>query len=144
MDREPELDDARKVAGQFFVFEWAKRSQEQRATLGTSELRLLWLLRDREPRTLRQFADQLSLEQSTVNRQVNAAVHSGLLVRDRETLASAYRFSASAKGAAEFERNVEMSMDAYRGALDGLGDRRGEFIELLTEYVAHYRSIVSE
>lgn len=144
MTREFESDDARRVAGQFFIFERAKRSQELRASLGTSEMRLLWLLRDGESRTLRQFADQLSLEQSTVNRQVNAAVQSGLLVRDREAPGSAYRFAASAKGAAEFERNVEIGMDAYRAALDGLGDRRDEFIELLTEYVAHYRAIAHE
>ena len=49
--------------------------------LEVSAFNLLWILSDGKPRTLRQLTDAMQLEQSTVNRQVNAAIKHGHLER---------------------------------------------------------------
>ncbi|NED61636.1 MarR family transcriptional regulator, partial [Streptomyces sp. SID10244] len=41
--------------------------------LEASAFAILWVLSDGRPRTLRELSEELDLEQSTVNRQVNAA-----------------------------------------------------------------------
>src|SRR3954470_2521166 len=51
------------------------------STLDTSAFRLLWLLTEGPPRTLRELGDELQLDQSTVNRQGNAAINHGLVER---------------------------------------------------------------
>lgn len=49
--------------------------------LEDSAFAIMLVLADDRPRTLRNLADQLRLEQSTVNRQVNAAIKHGFLER---------------------------------------------------------------
>ncbi|MFW0787660.1 MarR family winged helix-turn-helix transcriptional regulator [Gordonia sp. CPCC 206044] len=51
------------------------------ARLENSAFSILWTLSDGRPRTLRELSDELDLEQSTVNRQVNAAIKHGYLER---------------------------------------------------------------
>jgi DNA-binding MarR family transcriptional regulator len=58
-----------------------RRAIESRARLGTADLRLIWLLVEEGPRTMKEISEQLGLEQSTVNRQVNAALKAGYLKR---------------------------------------------------------------
>lgn len=59
-----------------------RRNQvDDRAVLDVSAFTILWLLADDRPRTLRELAVELCLEQSTVNRQVNAAIAHGYLER---------------------------------------------------------------
>ena len=131
-------DDARRLAGLFERLDQARRSLRQRATLGTADMRLLWLLTDGEPRTLRQISEELHLEQSTVNRQVNAAAQAGLLTRSRAGSSGPFRFSASAGGAREFELNLDETLSAYRAALGGLGPEQDRFLSLMADYVQAY------
>lgn len=138
-----EVEDARRLAGLFASFDGARRILEQRVNLGTADMRLLWLLTDGQPRTLRQIAEQLGLEQSTVNRQVNAAVEAGLLVKNRQESHGAYHFTSSPTGDREFEQTLNTTLDAYRDALDALGAHRDTFLMLMTEYVRAYREAVS-
>ncbi|MBY4573325.1 MarR family winged helix-turn-helix transcriptional regulator [Gordonia paraffinivorans] len=49
--------------------------------LEKSAFAILWVLSDGRPRTLRELTAELELEQSTVNRQVNAAIKHGYLER---------------------------------------------------------------
>ncbi|NDZ97485.1 MarR family transcriptional regulator [Streptomyces sp. SID6673] len=49
--------------------------------LEASAFAILWVLSDGRPRTLRELSEELDLEQSTVNRQVNAAIKHGYLER---------------------------------------------------------------
>ncbi|MBM7369473.1 MarR family winged helix-turn-helix transcriptional regulator [Gordonia hydrophobica] len=51
------------------------------AVLDSSAFQILWLLSDGRARTLRELSVDLDLEQSTVNRQVNAALRRGYLER---------------------------------------------------------------
>lgn len=53
------------------------------AILDSSAFSVLLLLSDGRPRTLRELTTELELEQSTVNRQVNAAIRHGYLERFR-------------------------------------------------------------
>ena len=46
-----------------------------------ADRRIMWLFADRRPRTLREIATSLGLEQSTINRQVNAAIKRGYVER---------------------------------------------------------------
>ncbi|MBV9831399.1 MAG: MarR family transcriptional regulator [Marmoricola sp.] len=49
--------------------------------LDSSAFRILWRLEESGPLTLRELAEQLQLEQSTINRQVNSAIKHGLVER---------------------------------------------------------------
>lgn len=51
------------------------------AVLDNSAFAILWVLADGRSRTLRELTVDLDLEQSTVNRQVNAAIKNGYLER---------------------------------------------------------------
>lgn len=139
-----EGDDARRLAGLFAGFDRFRRVLGQRTTLGTADLRLLWLFTDGQSRTLRQIAEQLGLEQSTVNRQVNTAIKAELLTRSRDGDSGPYHFTASDLGVREFEHHLNVTLTAYREALDALGPRQQEFLGLLDEFLAAYGEAVTE
>lgn len=138
----PGTDPARRLAGLFAEFDRHSRALAQRATLGTADMRMLWLLADGEARTLRQIAHDLNLEQSTVNRQVNAAVTAGIVERAREGGSGPYLFTATAQGRREFERNLDASQTAYRQALASLDDEGPRFLELMRRFVDTYHHAV--
>ena len=117
----------------------AQRAAEAHAVLGVAEGRLLWLFSDHEPRTLRQVSEELGLEQSTVNRQVNAALASGLLRRFRPAGGPAYLVEATEDGLARFERDLERHLRLMDHALDALPpDARRAFPGLLATFVQAY------
>lgn len=108
--------------------------------LGTAALRLLWLFADGRARTLKEIAAELSLEQSTVNRQVNAALDSGLLERMRRSGGNAYEFDRTAEGRRVFEEDTGRSLGAYATALEAMGDDDAErLLQLAERFVEHYR-----
>ncbi|MFT4214113.1 MAG: MarR family transcriptional regulator [Microbacterium sp.] len=135
-----EVAAARRLAGLLSTLDSARRVLSQRATLGTADMRLLWLFTDGDAYTLRQIAQRLGLEQSTVNRQVNAAVAAGLLLKTRD--GGSYSFTSSTQGAREFERTLDASLSAYRTALAALGDDRERFLSLVASFVEAYHSAV--
>lgn len=142
--RGAESDAARTIAGHFAAFDRHRRVLGQRSTaLGTADLRLLWLLTDREPRTLRQISEALGLEQSTVNRQVNAAITADLVTRSRDGTTGPYLFTISGRGTEEFEHHLDVTLNAYRDALDALGPRSADFIALMGEFLEAYGEIVT-
>lgn len=135
-------NDARRLGALLTSFDNARRVLDQRATLGAADMRLLWLFHDGTARTLRQIAEQLSLEQSTVNRQVNTAVQEGLLTKTRSTSSEPYRFMTSAAGDREFEHTLEVTLGVYRRALETLDDDAETFLVLFERYVEAYRQAV--
>ncbi|MGO2996009.1 MULTISPECIES: MarR family winged helix-turn-helix transcriptional regulator [Brachybacterium] len=129
----------RRLAGMFWRLDRYRRAHEQAMALGTADLRILWLFSDNAPRTLKEVAHELGLEQSTVNRQVNGAVAEGLLARDREPGESAYRFSRTDAGRDAFEADVAISLGGYGAALEDLGDAdAATFLLLMDRYLAAY------
>lgn len=126
------------------TLEHHRRLLNQRATLGVADMRLLWLLQDNRPRSLREIAGALGLEQSTVNRQVNGAVLEGLVRREREPGHSTYLFSQTPAGSAAFESNVALGLDAYSQALSAFTpDERPRVLELLRRLVDAYGEAVN-
>lgn len=137
--------EALTVAGLLHHLEQHRRVIEQHITLGTADDRLLWLLRDRQPRTLREIAAELGLEQSTVNRQVNAALARGLLERCREPDRYSYQFVPTDAGITAFQEDLALSLNTYTAALAKLSpaDRR-TLLELLDRFVAAYGDVAAD
>ena len=71
----------RDLAEEFLRMTRRRSHVDPDSILEVSAFNLLWILSDGRPRTLRQLTDAMQLEQSTVNRQVNAAIKHGYLER---------------------------------------------------------------
>ena len=128
-----------RLAGALARLDKAQRAAESVADLGVADGRLMWLFSDRQPRTLRQVSEELGLEQSTVNRQVNAALAAGLLRRFREPGSTAHLVEATDDGLARFSVDLERHLGLMDAALDALPEsRRAAFPALLTTFVEAY------
>ncbi|UVE95836.1 MarR family winged helix-turn-helix transcriptional regulator [Dietzia sp. B32] len=133
----------RQLAALFGQLDRQRRALEGAMRLGTADLRLLWLFSDGHARTLKEIAAELGLEQSTVNRQVNAALGSGLLVRSRRPGGSAYEFDRTEEGRRAFEDDAGISLGAYAAALEAMGPADAEkFLALAREFLDHFRGEV--
>ena len=91
--------------------------------LDTSAFRILWLLAE-EPRTLRALSDELQLEQSTVSRQVSAAVKHGLVERWGTPGAGGWLHRPTEQGRAAYEHDAQLRVDVYSRVLDDVGRAR--------------------
>ena len=78
------MDRSRRLASMFWKLDRLRHKQEQTMSLTSASIRILWLLSDGTPRSLKEISHQLRLEQSTANRQVNDALSHGLVERKRE------------------------------------------------------------
>ena len=125
------------------VFDRHRRAIGNQATLRTADIRLLWLFLDGEPRTLRQITSELGLEQSTTNRQVNAAITAGLIMRSRDRTSDPYLFAPSEFGRQEFASYLDASTRAYRSALADLGPNSSQMLGLMTRFVDRYGAAVA-
>ncbi|KRE39027.1 hypothetical protein ASG73_01275 [Janibacter sp. Soil728] len=113
-----------------------RRGVEAGQQLKVAEGRLLWLLRDGQPRTLRRLAEELDLEQSTVNRQVHAALDSGIIVRSRPEDSSTYVVTMSDEGEVRFRSDVARLTSVYERALAVIPEKEQErFLEHLDAFV---------
>ena len=121
----------------------AQRAAESGAALGVADSRLMWLFSDHEPRTLKQVSDDLGLEQSTVNRQVNAALASGLLRRFREAGRPAQLVEATEEGLDTFTQDLDRHLARLDAALATLpAERRDDFPALLGQFVDAYAAAI--
>lgn len=121
------------------------RLAEAHDVIGTAQRRLMWLLSDGQPRTMREVSEELFLEQSTVNRQVNAALAAGLVERLVEKGGPARRLSLTDEGARLFAADVEKSARRFRTALAAIPeDRVEEFSQLLLTFATAYKDDVED
>lgn len=127
--------DTTEIAGMLERIEQLRRALNVSAAKNTADMRLLWLFSDRTPRTLRQIAQQLKLEQSTANRQVNTAVRRGLLSRTREAAGLPYLFAPTLEGLDQYRRFAEHSANAYRAGIEALGVDSNQFAALMKTFV---------
>lgn len=134
-DAPPHCDRARSVAAAFSQLETVRRTLEQRTDLGVSEMRLLWVLQQSAEWSLRDISEHLGLEQSTVNRQVNAAVAAGLVTKQRGHDQPTYLFRASDEGTRRFEACAGKVLERYQAALDSLGENADLFVDLLDQFI---------
>lgn len=89
--------------------------------LESSAFKLLWVLSDDNPRTLRELADALDLDLSTINRQVNAAVRAGLLERFSVPDSVSKPVRATAEGHRLYEQDTQVHRDVLRSVLTEMG-----------------------
>ncbi len=82
---------------------------------------LLLLLDHAGPRTLKEIAAELELEQSTVNRQVNKAIDHGLLEADG-AVTGPRRIRATEAGRAAFQRDREVNLRGIGSMLADLAE----------------------
>ena len=120
----------------------ARIERGQRAAVGPhghAHQRLLWMFSDGRPRTLREIAEELGLEQSTVNRQANAALAAGLLQRTREPGQNAWHFSATEAALADFARKLDHHLALLEEALGVVPeDERARFLGHLGAFADAY------
>jgi len=122
-----------------------RRTRAQAALLRAADQRLMWLLSDGEPRTLREIAEALGLEQSTVNRQVHAALDEELVHRTREPGRSAQVVTATDEGLSRFAHDLDLHLGAYRAGLAALPKReQAQLVDLLDRFVAGYETALQE
>lgn len=137
------LPPGRRAASLLTRLDVARRRSEQDSPIGVADARLLWLLSDGEARSLREIAEALGLEQSTVNRQVNGALANGLLRRMEEPGQSAKLIGPTEQGVEAFEAVTAHALGAYESALGVLGEEEAEvFLDLLTRFVSAYSETV--
>lgn len=126
-------------------WESVRREAEVGQRLGRAEGRLLWLFSDGQARTLAETADALCLEQSTVNRQVNAALKAGLLRRFRAEGRSSYLLEASRQGQEQFAHDRDRQLRLHEKALAAIPEaERAAFLEHLDRYVQAYADAVED
>ena len=123
----------------------ARQLSDTRADLGMAQRRLLWLLLDGERHTMRDVAERMLLEQSTVNRQVNAAIAAGLIERVKVEGEAAHSLAVTAAGQAAFTADLERNSRLHQAALAVLpADKVDEFLELLMTFASAYRDIIED
>lgn len=137
-DSDAPVPGDRRVADLIVRLDAARRAHGHQMDLGTADLRILWMFSDNRARTLKEIAEELRLEQSTVNRQINAALNAGLLRRDRRVGSTAHEFSASAEGEQAFEADVAKFMAAYHSGLEALGPDVEDFLAGFSRFVQAY------
>jgi DNA-binding MarR family transcriptional regulator len=122
------LADVTALGTELLRLQRRRRHVYDGVVLENSAFRILWVLDDDEPRTLRQLAADLDLEQSTVNRQVNAAIDAGWLERF-DVVGSASRLvRPTAAGAEAYAHDGRIRAGAIRAALDALGPERARSV----------------
>jgi DNA-binding MarR family transcriptional regulator len=94
------------------------------ALLESSAFRILWRLDERGPLTQRELADELHLEQSTINRQVNSAIRQGLVERDPAPGRGASPVRPTEAGRNAFVHDGRLRADVTARAIEDLGAQR--------------------
>ena len=114
------------LGGELLRLQRRRTSVYDGVVLDNSAFRLLWLLSDSSPRTLRQLAEGLDLEQSTVNRQVNAALAAGYLERYAVPGSPSKLIRPSTAGDEAFEHDGRIRAALISRALGELGPGRAQ------------------
>jgi DNA-binding MarR family transcriptional regulator len=94
------------------------------AQLETSAFRILWRLEERGPLTLRELADQLQLDQSTINRQVASATAHGLVERFEEPGNASRPVRPTEAGRAAYDHDGRLRAAPLARAIEDLGIER--------------------
>lgn len=91
--------------------------------LDASAFKILWLVIEHGPHTLRGLAEYLHLDQSTINRQVHAAAGHGYVERYDDPESPAMLVRATAAGGAAYRRESEVRSAGLRAIVDTLGEQ---------------------
>lgn len=103
--------------------------------LENSAFRILWMLEESGPRTLRELSDGLQLERSTLTRQVGAAVEQGYVEHVPGAGRSGRRIRPTSQGRRAYRHDAGLRRAKYAEALDQLGpDRAATMVESLRTF----------
>lgn len=141
-----QLDTVARLGHQLLRLQRRRTTVPPGTRLEVSAFRILWVLAHDGPTTLRSLAEQLDLEQSTVNRQVHAALDAGWIeecpaptgragaaTSGRARAARHYRPTRA--GRAAYEHDGRLRAERYLTALDRLGSARASrLVEDLTAF----------
>ena len=109
------------LADELLRFSKRRHGSVEGTELESSAFKLLWVLSDDNPRTLRELSDALDLDLSTINRQVNTAVRAGLLERFSVTDSLSKPVRATAEGRRLYEQDTQVHRDVLRSVLAEMG-----------------------
>ena len=109
------------LADELLRFSKRRHAVVEGTELETSAFRLLWVLADEQPRTLRELATALDLDLSTINRQVNAAVRAGLLERFSVPDSPSKPVRRTQAGRRAYEHDSAVHADLLRSVLAEMG-----------------------
>lgn len=112
---------ARELADELMRISRRRHANVDGTELDMSAFKLLWILADDRPRTLREIADELELELSTINRQVNAAVRAGLLERFSVPEGPSKPVRPTAEGRRLYQHDSAIHADLYRSVIAEMG-----------------------
>jgi len=115
---QPLLDE---LADELLRFSKRRHAVIEGVELELSAFRLLWVLSDDRPRTLRELADELGLDLSTINRQVNGAVRAGLLERFAVADSPSRPVRPTPEGRRLYEHDSAVHADLLRSVLAEMG-----------------------
>ena len=110
-----------ELANELLRFSKRRHGSVEGTELESSAFKLLWLLSDGEPRTLREISDELDLDLSTINRQVNAAVRAGLLERFAVPGSPSRPVRPTAEGRRLYDHDSAVHADLLRSVLAEMG-----------------------
>ncbi len=100
-----------------------------------SAFKILWLLTDSGPLTMKDLSAELQLEQSTVSRQVKVAVERGLIERYDAEGTSSRLHRPTAAGTEVYRQEAAVRTAVIREALETLGVKRATlFVEELVAF----------
>lgn len=134
-----------RILSSFTRLQSAHRLMEANTSVRAADLRLIWLMADGEPRSVKEIADELALERSTVSRQVNAALVDGFVERAEHPVAGARPFVVTQHGVGTLTQILERNLDLYEGALATVPEgERERFVELLSGVVDAYGTLAAE
>jgi DNA-binding MarR family transcriptional regulator len=103
--------------------------------LDASAFRILWLLVEGGPLTLRELAHDLQLERSTVNRQVNSALRHGLVERFADPGSAGRRLRPTETGLEAYRHDGALRAEVFAEVLGELGaDRARTLLEDLAAF----------
>jgi DNA-binding MarR family transcriptional regulator len=91
--------------------------------LDASAFKILWLVVEHGPHTLRGLAEYLQLEQSTINRQVHAAEGHGWVERYDDPDSPAMLVRATEAGEAGYRAESEARAEGLRAIVNTLGEQ---------------------
>jgi len=131
----PETPDLQGLGDQLLRLQRRRTSTYAGTELDNSAFRILWLLDDGQPRTQRQLADELDLDQSTVNRQLNAALAAGYVERITVEGSASKPVRPTPEGARAFAHDGVIRAELIAAALEELGGQRARrLIEDLRDF----------
>lgn len=110
-----------ELADELLRFSKRRHGAIEGVELEASAFKLLWVLSDDRPRTLRELADELTLDLSTINRQVNAAVRAGLLERFSVPGSPSKPVRPTAEGRRLYQHDSAVHADLLRSVLAEMG-----------------------